>query len=172
MTTNQRGILTPLHPEEVASPQHVLHDALLRHNIFHFSIGEGASKEATPSRCHPTPLPQAIMLDIGAPGIPNQGAPAGAEQPKEPVEPPADTHPPAPAVAPSELPPEIPSSASHATPQPPPVIPPPSAPSPSAELRVAIPILEYRGLSHTYQALATSQSIITQQITTLHSQQE
>ena len=65
----------------------------------------------------------------------DQGAPAGAAQPKEPVEPPADTHPPAPAVAPSELPPEIPSSASHATPQPPPVIPPPSAPSPSAEIR-------------------------------------
>ncbi|XP_059598669.1 proline-rich receptor-like protein kinase PERK9 [Vitis vinifera] len=86
----------------------------------------------------------------------DQGAPAGAEQPKEPVEPPADTHPPAPAVALSEPPPEIPSSAPQATPQPPPVIPPPSAPSPSAELRVAIPILEYRGLSHTYQAQHTA----------------
>ena len=41
----------------------------------------------------------------------DQGAPAGPEQPEEPIEPPADTQPPAPAVAPSEPPPEIPSSA-------------------------------------------------------------
>ena len=94
------------------------------------------------------------------------------EQLEDPVDIPADTQPPAPAVAPSEPPPEIPSSAPQATPQPPPVIPPLSAPSPSAEPRVAIPILEYKGLSHTYQALATSQSILTQQITTLRSQQE
>ena len=100
----------------------------------------------------------------------DQGAPAGPEQPEELVEPPADTQPPAPAVAPTEPPPEIPSSAPHATPQPPPVIPPPSAPSPSAEPRVVIPIIEYRGISHTYQALATSQSILTQQITARHSQ--
>ena len=102
----------------------------------------------------------------------DQGAPAGPEQPEEPVEPPADTQPPAPTVAPSEPPPEIPSSTPQATPQPPPVIPPLSTPSPSAEPRVAIPIIEYRGLSHTYQALATSQSILTQQITALRSQQE
>nr|CAN61912.1 hypothetical protein VITISV_034397 [Vitis vinifera] len=85
-----------------------------------------------------------------------QGAPAGPEQPEEPVEIPVDTQPPTPIVAPSEPPPEVPSSVPQATPQPPPVIPPPSAPSPSAEPRVAIPIIEYRGLSHTYQALATS----------------
>ena len=97
----------------------------------------------------------------------DQGAPAGPEQPLEPHD---DTQPPAPTVAPSETPPEIPSSDPQATPQPPPVIPPPSAPSPSAEPMVVIPIIEYRGLSHTYQALATSQSILTQQITTLHSQ--
>nr|CAN63804.1 hypothetical protein VITISV_021831 [Vitis vinifera] len=107
---------------------------------------------------------------VNAYGGVDQGAPAGPEQPEELVEPPADTQPPAPAVASSEPPPEIPSSAPHATPQPPPVIPPPSAPSPSAEPRVAIPIIEYRGIPHTYQALATSQSILTQQITSHHSQ--
>ena len=64
--------------------------------------------------------------------------PARPEQPEELVEPPADTQPPAPAVAPSEPPPEIPSSTPHATPQPPSVIPPPSAPSPSAEPREQI----------------------------------
>ncbi|RVW11790.1 hypothetical protein CK203_089777 [Vitis vinifera] len=62
-------------------------------------------------------------------------------------------------LAPSEPPPEVPSSAPQATPQPSPVIPPPSAPSPLTEPRVAIPIIEYRGLSHTYQALATSQTL-------------
>ena len=80
----------------------------------------------------------------------DQGAPAGAEQPEEPVEPPADTQPPAPAVAPSEPPPEIPSFAPQATPQPLPIIPPPSALSSLIEPRVAIPIIEYKGLSHTY----------------------
>nr|CAN77880.1 hypothetical protein VITISV_042803 [Vitis vinifera] len=125
-------------------------DALLYHNIF----------------------PLQHWTSMTAYGGADQGAPAGAEQPEEPVEPPADTQPPAPAVAPSEPPPEVPSSIPQATPQPPPVIPPPLAPSPSAEPRVAFPIIEYRGLSHTYQALATSQSILTQQITTLRSQQE
>ncbi|KAL6345502.1 hypothetical protein AAG906_017225 [Vitis piasezkii] len=84
----------------------------------------------------------------------DQGAPAGPEhpeQPEEPVDIPVDTQPPAPT----------------ATPQPPPVIPPTSEPSPSAESRIAIPIIEYRGLCHTFQALATSQSILTQQITAL-----
>ncbi|KAL6310910.1 hypothetical protein AAG906_028044 [Vitis piasezkii] len=87
-----------------------------------------------------------ILEHLGYPAEPQH-----EQQPEEPVEIPADTQPPAPA----------------ATPQPPPVIPPTSAPSPSAEPRIAIPIIEYRGLSHTYQALATSQSILTQQITTL-----
>ncbi|RVW62960.1 hypothetical protein CK203_062394 [Vitis vinifera] len=40
-------------------------------------------------------------------------------------------------------------------------------PSPSSEPRIAIPIIEYRGLCHTFQALATSQSILTQQMTAL-----
>ncbi|RVW86150.1 hypothetical protein CK203_038043 [Vitis vinifera] len=47
-----------------------------------------------------------------------------------------------------------------------------SEPSPSFEPRIAIPIIEYRGLCHTFQALATSQSIITQQMTTLRAHQE
>ena len=50
----------------------------------------------------------------------DQGAPAGPKQPEEPVEIPADTQPPAPAVASSEPPLEVPSSATQATPQPPP----------------------------------------------------
>ena len=47
-----------------------------------------------------------------------------------------------------------------------------SEPSPSFEPRIAIPIIEYRGLCHTFQALATSQSILTQQITALSAHQE
>ena len=68
--------------------------------------------------------------------------------------------------------PEVPPSAPQATPQPPPIIPPTSGPSPSAEPRIVIPIIEYRGLCHTFQALATSHSILTQQITTLRAHQE
>ncbi|RVW13606.1 hypothetical protein CK203_088787 [Vitis vinifera] len=75
--------------------------------------------------------------------------------------------PPAPAVASSEPTPEVSPSTPQVTPQPPPIIPPTSEPSPSAEPRIAIPIIEYRGLCHTFQALATSHSILTQQITTL-----
>ena len=89
----------------------------------------------------------------------DQGAPAGLEHPDEPEEPvdiPADTHPPAPTVAPIEPIPKVAPSAPQATPQTPPVILPTSEPSPSAEPRIAIPIIEYRGLCHTFQALATS----------------
>ncbi|RVW81114.1 hypothetical protein CK203_044663 [Vitis vinifera] len=50
--------------------------------------------------------------------------------------------------------------------------PPTSEPSPSIEPRIAIPIIEYRGLCHTFQALATSQSILTQQMTALRAHQE
>ncbi|RVW85823.1 hypothetical protein CK203_055404 [Vitis vinifera] len=63
-------------------------------------------------------------------------------------------------------------TAYDATPRTPPVIPPILEPSPSSEPRIAIPIIEYRGLCHTFQALATSQSILTQQITTLSAHQE
>ncbi|WKA06761.1 hypothetical protein VitviT2T_024646 [Vitis vinifera] len=75
-------------------------------------------------------------------------------------------------VASSEPTPEVSPSTPQVTPQPPPIIPPTSEPSPSAEPRIAIPIIEYRGLCHTFQALATSHSILTQQITTLRAHQE
>ncbi|KAL6310791.1 hypothetical protein AAG906_017268 [Vitis piasezkii] len=78
-----------------------------------------------------------------------------------------DTPPPAPVVASTEPIPEVPPSAPQATPQTPLVIPPISEPSPSSEPRIAIPIIEYRGLCHTFQALATSQSILTQQMIAL-----
>ena len=42
----------------------------------------------------------------------------------------------------------------------------------AAEPRITISIIEYIGLCHTLQALATSQSILTQQITTLSAHQE
>ncbi|RVW64003.1 hypothetical protein CK203_049359 [Vitis vinifera] len=67
---------------------------------------------------------------------------------------------------------KLPPSAPQATPQPPSDIPPTSRSSPSTEPRIAIPIIEYRGLCHTFQALATSQSILTQHITTLRAHQE
>ena len=88
----------------------------------------------------------------------DQGAPAGPkhpEQPNEPIDIPADTQPPTPAMASSEPTSEVPPSAPQVTP-------PTSKPSPSAEPRIVIPIIEYRGLCHTFQALATSQSILTQ----------
>nr|CAN83913.1 hypothetical protein VITISV_001895 [Vitis vinifera] len=94
----------------------------------------------------------------------NQGAPAGPEHPEQPEEPidiPTNTQPPAPVVASSEPTPKVPPSTPQATPQPPPIIPPTLEPSPSVEPRIAIPIIEYRGLCHTFQALATSQSILT-----------
>ena len=105
----------------------------------------------------------------------DQGAPTGPEhpeQPEEPVQIPTDTRPPAPAVASTEHIPEVTPSAPQATPQTPLVIPPTSEPSPSAEPRISIPIIEYRGLCHTFQALATSQSILTQQMTALRAHQE
>ncbi|KAL6340595.1 hypothetical protein AAG906_010503 [Vitis piasezkii] len=102
-----------------------------------------------------------MLLHCGAPETeyPNQQ--------DEPVEIPADTPPPAPVVASTEPIPEVPLSALQATPQTPPIIPPISKPSPSSEPRIAIPIIKYRGLCHTFQALATSQSILTQQMTAL-----
>ncbi|XP_059590473.1 uncharacterized protein LOC132253097, partial [Vitis vinifera] len=96
-----------------------------------------------------------------------------AEQPEEPqpVEIPVDITPPAPTVASLEPIPEVAPSAPPATPRTPPVIPVTSEPSPSSEPRIAIPISEYRGLCHTFQALATSQSILTQQMTALRAHQ-
>nr|CAN69627.1 hypothetical protein VITISV_006515 [Vitis vinifera] len=100
------------------------------------------------------------MIAYGA----NQGAPTGPEhpdQPEEPIEIPVDTPPLAPVVASTEHIPEVAPSASQATPPTPPVIPPIFEPSPSSEPRITISIIEYRGLCHTFQALATSQSILT-----------
>ena len=78
----------------------------------------------------------------------------------------------APTVASLEPSPEVAPFAPRATPRTPPIIPPISEPSPSSEQRIVIPIIEYRGLCHTFQVLATSQSILTQQITTLSAHQE
>ena len=105
----------------------------------------------------------------------DQGAPARPEHPEELVDIPADMRAPAhaaPIMASSEPIPEVPPSAPQATPHTPPVIPPTSEPSPSAEPRIAIPIIEYRGLCHTFQALAISQSILTQQMAALRAHQE
>ena len=66
---------------------------------------------------------------ITAYGVADQGAPVGPEQPEEPVDIPAHTQTPAPAVASSEPTPEVPPSTPQATPQPPPVIPPTPEPS-------------------------------------------
>ena len=103
-------------------------------------------------------------IGMTAYGGTNQGAPAKPEHPEQPEEPidiPADTRPPAPTVSSIEPIPEVPPSAHQATPRTPLVIPPLSEPSPLAEPRIVIPIIEYRGLCHTFQALTTSQSILT-----------
>ena len=109
-------------------------------------------------------------------------APAGVEhleiphpeQPQEPlpIETPTDMRAPAPAVPSVEPIPEVAPSASPATPRPPPVIPTTSESSSSFEPRTTISISEYRALCHTLQALTTSQSILTQEMTTLHAHQE
>ncbi|KAL6319829.1 hypothetical protein AAG906_036894 [Vitis piasezkii] len=91
-------------------------------------------------------------------------APAGVEQPEEPqpIETPADTRAPAPAVP----------SADPTTPQPSPVFSATSQPSSSAEPRTTISISEYRALCHTLQTLTTSQSILTQEMAALRAHQE
>ncbi|RVX18001.1 hypothetical protein CK203_004272 [Vitis vinifera] len=92
------------------------------------------------------------------------GAPAGVEQPEEPqpIETPADTRAPAPAVP----------YADPTTPQPSPVFLATSQPSSSAEPRTTISISEYRALCHTLQTLTTSQSILTQEMAALRAHQE
>ena len=112
----------------------------------------------------------------------NQGAPTGPEHPEiphpgqpqepQPVEIPVDSTPPAPTVTSTEPILEVAPSAPPATPRTPLVIPLISEPFPSSEPRIAISISDYRGLCHTFQALATSQSILTQQMTALHAHQE
>ncbi|RVW72471.1 hypothetical protein CK203_060486 [Vitis vinifera] len=103
----------------------------------------------------------------------DQGAPAGPEHPDQPIKIPTDTTATLPLqVASTEHILEVAPSAPQATPRTPLLFHPISEPSPSAEPRIAISIIEYRGLCHTLQALATSQSILTQQITTLSAHQE
>eukprot|EP00261_Vitis_vinifera_P023840 XP_010655947.1 PREDICTED: proteoglycan 4-like [Vitis vinifera] len=96
------------------------------------------------------------------------------EQPEEPqpIETPTNTRAPAPAVPSTEPIPEVAPSASPATPRPHPVIPATLEPSSSFELRTTISISEYRALCHTLQALTTSQSILTQEMTALRAHQE
>ncbi|RVW28486.1 hypothetical protein CK203_113666 [Vitis vinifera] len=120
-------------------------DALLRHNIFplqHWVQRRGVLLEALfrISKGYffgPHHLIMAALLYF-------------EEKPEEPVDILVDTHPPAPTVAPTEPIPEVAPSAPQATPQTPPVIPPTLEPSPSAEPRIDIPIIEYRGLCHTF----------------------
>ena len=106
--------------------------------------------------------------EVEHPGIPH------AEQPQEPqpIETPADTRAPAPVVPSAEPIPEVAPSVSPATPQPSPVFSATSQPSSSAEPRTTISISEYRALCHTLQALTTSQSILTQEMTALRAHQE
>ena len=110
------------------------------------------------------------------------GAPTGAEHPEiphpdqpeepQPVEILADMRAPAPTMPSTKPIPEVAPSAPPATPRTPPIIPSISELSPSSEPRIAISISEYRGLCHTLQALTTSQSILTHQMTTLRAHQE
>nr|CAN74485.1 hypothetical protein VITISV_008161 [Vitis vinifera] len=98
----------------------------------------------------------AYSAEPGAPaGVEHPGIPH-AEQPQEPqpIETPADTRAPTPAMSSAEPIPEVAPSASPATPRPPPVIPAISEPSSSFEPRTTIS--EYRALCHTLQALTTS----------------
>ncbi|KAL6335802.1 hypothetical protein AAG906_039565 [Vitis piasezkii] len=118
------------------------------------------------------------MIAYGA----EPGAPAGPEHPEiphpeqpeepQPVQIPADMRAPAPAMPSTEPILEVAPSTPPATPQTPPVIPSISEPPPSSEPRIVISISEYRGLCHTLQALTTSQSILTQQMTALRAHQE
>ena len=109
-------------------------------------------------------------------------APTGAKHPDiprpeqseeaQPVEIPADMRAPAPTVPSIEPIPEVAPFAPSATPWTPPVILATSKPFSSSELRIAIFISGYRGLCHTLQALATSQSILAQEMTPLRVHQE
>ncbi|RVW73758.1 hypothetical protein CK203_057599 [Vitis vinifera] len=141
------------------SPNMFFIDALLRHNIFplqHWILEHlGYPVEPQHERRHIcreifTLNKWAGMIAYGGA---DQGALVGPEHPQqleEPVDILADNQPPAPVVAPTEPIPEVAPSAPQATPQTPPVILPTSEPSPSAEPRIAIPIIEYRGLCHTF----------------------
>ncbi|RVW64011.1 hypothetical protein CK203_049353 [Vitis vinifera] len=96
----------------------------------------------------------------------------GRPEEPQPVQIPADMRAPAPVVPFTEPIPEVAPSAPPATPRTPPIIPSISKPSSSSEPRIVISIFEYKGLCHTLQALTTSQSILTQQMTALRAHQE
>nr|CAN76901.1 hypothetical protein VITISV_032652 [Vitis vinifera] len=110
----------------------------------------------------------------GAPVRPEHPEIPHPEHPEEPqpVEMPTDMRAPALAVPSTEPIPEVAPSAPPATLGTPPVILSTSEPSPLPESRIAISISEFRGLCHTLQALTTSQSILTQQMTALRAHQE
>ncbi|RVW71058.1 hypothetical protein CK203_061485 [Vitis vinifera] len=92
-------------------------------------------------------------------------------QPQQPEEPqPAEI--PTGMRAPTEPIPEGAPSVFPATPSTPPVIPVTSEPSTSSELRIAIPISEYRALCHTLQTLTTSQDSLAQEMTTIRAHQK
>ena len=68
--------------------------------------------------------------------------------------------------------PEVASSAPPATPGTSPIVPATSEPPPPSESRIAITLLEFRGLCHTLQTLTASQSILTQQMTAIRAHQD
>ncbi|RVW81622.1 hypothetical protein CK203_049460 [Vitis vinifera] len=112
-----------------------------------------------------------ILEHLGA-GSPSWSRASRAAKEPQPIETPIDTRAPAPTVPSTESIPEVAPSASPATPRLPPVIPATSEPSSSFEPRTTISISEYRALCHTLQALTTSQSILTQEMTALRAHQE
>ena len=105
------------------------------------------------------------------------GAPVGLEHPEIPhpehleepqlVEIPADIRAPAPAVASTGPMPEVAPSTPPATLGTPLVVPSTFEPPPLSESRISISISEFRGLCHTLQTLTATESILTQQMTTL-----
>ncbi|KAL6312924.1 hypothetical protein AAG906_030882 [Vitis piasezkii] len=134
------------------------------------------AKVSEPADIHSRQMDEYDTCRAGAPWIRTSGH-STSEQPEEPEEPqpietPADKRAPASTVPSAEPIPEVAPSASPATPRPSPVIPATSEPSSSFEPRTTISISEYRALCHTLQALTTSQSILTQEMTALRAHQE
>ncbi|RVW52137.1 hypothetical protein CK203_077787 [Vitis vinifera] len=174
------GHLTPLHPEEGASPSMFFIDALLRHNIFplqHWVQRRGVLLEHCIGSLRDTSLALTISSWLLFYTLKRRCIERSCSE-RMPFH---SSFPDYYAIYWSTCDTQQSLSMSvdifverfslstngPATPQPPPVIPPISESSPSVEPRIAIPIIEYRGLCHTFQALATSQSILTQQMTAL-----
>ncbi|RVW57857.1 hypothetical protein CK203_115853 [Vitis vinifera] len=177
----QRGIHMPVSVEEELPPSMFFIDALLRHNIFplqHWVQRRGVLLEALFRISEgfffgPHHLIMAALLYFEEKEEPQleriricreiftldkwtsmtaygaePGAPVGPEHP------------------------EIPHPEQPEEPQPTPLLFHLHRAPPSSEPRIAISISEYRGLCHTLQALTTSQSILTQQMTALRAHQE